>query len=99
MLRYIMKRTFYSLLIIGGVMILTFILFHLSSGDPASTVLGKNPSPEELENMRTALGSVPVFIPERILHLPVSREILCVSRENILLRGKVFSWKKGHFFL
>lgn len=57
MLRYIMKRTFYSLLIIGGVMILTFILFHLSSGDPASTVLGKNPSPEELENMRTALGS------------------------------------------
>lgn len=57
MLRYIVKRSFYSLLIIGGVMILTFILFHLSSGDVAVTVLGKNPSPEELENMRDALGS------------------------------------------
>ena len=57
MLYYILKRSFYSLLIICGVMILTFILFHLSSGDPASTVLGKNPAPEELENMRETLGS------------------------------------------
>ena len=57
MLRYICYRIAYSLLIIAGVMILTFILFRLSAGDPASTVLGKNPAPAELEEMREELGT------------------------------------------
>ena len=57
MLRYIMRRIAYSLLIIAGIMILTFLLFRLSAGDPASTVLGKNPAPAELEAMREELGT------------------------------------------
>ena len=57
MLRYIVHRIAYSLLIIAGIMILTFLLFRLSAGDPASTVLGKNPAPAELEAMREELGT------------------------------------------
>ena len=57
MLRYILRRIAYSLLIIAGIMILTFLLFRLSAGDPAATVLGKNPAPAELEAMREELGT------------------------------------------
>lgn len=52
MFRYALKRIAYSLLIIAGVMILTFLLFRLAAGDPAATVLGKNPTPSEIEDMR-----------------------------------------------
>ena len=57
MFQYAVKRVLYSLLIMAGVLIVTFVLFRVAAGDPASTVLGKNPSAEELENMREALGS------------------------------------------
>ena len=57
MLRYILRRIADSLLIIAGIMILTFLLFRLSAGDPAATVLGKNPAPAELEAMREELGT------------------------------------------
>lgn len=57
MLQYAAKRLLYSLFIIFGVLVITFVLFRVAAGDPAATVLGKNPSAEELENMREALGS------------------------------------------
>lgn len=57
MIRYALRRCAYSILIMFGVLVLTFILFRVAAGDPAATVLGKNPSPEELENMRMQLGS------------------------------------------
>lgn len=57
MLRYILRRCAYSILIMLGVLILTFTLFRVAAGDPAATVLGKNPSAEELEAMRDQLGS------------------------------------------
>lgn len=57
MFRYTLKRIAYSLLIVAGVLILTFLLFRLAAGDPAATVLGKNPAPREIEEMRAELGS------------------------------------------
>lgn len=57
MISYILKRTAYSVLIILGVLIITFVLFRVAAGDPATTVLGKNPSPREIEDMRDSLGS------------------------------------------
>ncbi len=57
MLKYIIKRVFYSFLIIIGVLLLTFILFRLAAGDPARTVLGKKPSPKEIEDLRKTLAS------------------------------------------
>ena len=57
MAAYIIKRVFYSLLIILGIVMLTFILFRVAAGDPAAALLGKNPSPQELENLRNELGA------------------------------------------
>ncbi len=57
MLQFILKRTAYSFLILLGVMILTFILFRVAAGDPSATLLGKNPRPEEVEQLRRSLGS------------------------------------------
>lgn len=45
------------MLIILGVLLLTFMLFRVAAGDPARTVLGKNPSPKEVEAMRMTLSS------------------------------------------
>lgn len=57
MFRYILRRSAYSILIMLGVLLLTFLLFRVAAGDPAAAVLGKNPSPEELELMRERLGT------------------------------------------
>ncbi len=57
MLNYILKRFLYSILIIAGVVLLTFGLFRVAAGDPAAAVLGKNPSPREIEDLRSDLGA------------------------------------------
>lgn len=62
MFNYILRRTIYSLWVIAGVLILTFLLFNLSAGDPAAAVLGKNALPEEIENFRQSIGGdLPLF--------------------------------------
>jgi len=55
--QYIVKRLAFSLLIILGVIAVTFLLFRVAAGDPAAAVLGKNPQPEEIERLRQELGS------------------------------------------
>lgn len=57
MIKYIIRRSAYSSLIIIGVLILTFVLFRIAAGDPAAAVLGKNPSPREIEDLRMELAS------------------------------------------
>lgn len=54
---YIIRRILFSLLVVVGVIILTFLLFRVAAGDPASVVLGKNPTPREIEDKRLELGS------------------------------------------
>ena len=62
MFRYLLRRCAYSLLIMFGVLLVTFFLFRVAAGDPAAAVLGKNPTAEELELMRERLGtSKPLF--------------------------------------
>ncbi len=57
MFNYIIRRIIYSGLVIMGVLLLTFVLFRLAAGDPAAAVLGKNPSPREIEDLRQELGA------------------------------------------
>ncbi len=57
MLKYVLKRSAYSILVIFGVLLVTFFLFRLSAGDPAAVILGKNPSPREIEDLRLELSS------------------------------------------
>ena len=62
MLNFIVRRCFYSLLVICGVMFFTFVLFNLAAGDPASAALGKNARPLEIEAFRRELGAdLPLF--------------------------------------
>lgn len=62
MFEFILRRTAYSLLIILGVLILTFLLFNVGAGDPAGAVLGKNASASEIESLRRRLGGdLPLF--------------------------------------
>ncbi len=56
MLRFILRRTAYSFLILIGILILTFVLFRMAAGDPVAPLLGKNPRPEEVERLRADLG-------------------------------------------
>ncbi|MEG2077055.1 MAG: hypothetical protein RRY34_11175, partial [Victivallaceae bacterium] len=56
MLLWLTKKLIYSISIILGVMLLTFALFQLAAGDPAGALLGKNPTPREVENLRRSLG-------------------------------------------
>ncbi|HSR91344.1 MAG TPA: ABC transporter permease, partial [Gemmatimonadales bacterium] len=39
-----------------GVVTLTFLLLHLAPGDPASQLAGPAATPEQIANLRTALG-------------------------------------------
>ena len=62
MLNYILRRTFYSVWVILGVLLLTFLLFNMAAGDPAAAILGENAFPEEIESFRDQLGSnLPLF--------------------------------------
>ena len=62
MLGFILRKLGYSLLVILGVVLLTFLLFQMAAGDPAAAVLGKNPAPAEIEAMRRELKSdLPLF--------------------------------------
>lgn len=62
MFKYIIRRTFYSVWVIVGVLLLTFVLFNLASGDPAGAILGKNATAEEIDSLRRDLGSdLPLF--------------------------------------
>ncbi len=57
MLPFVIKRLAYSLLIVIGVMVVTFLLFRVAAGDPSAALLGKNPTPDMVESMRAELGS------------------------------------------
>ena len=62
MWNFIVRRFFYSLLVICGVMLLTFVLFNLAAGDPAAAKLGEKAKPAEIEALRRDLGSdLPLF--------------------------------------
>ncbi len=62
MLSFIIRRLGHSVLVMLGVLLLTFLLFQMAAGDPAAAVLGKNPSALEIENLRRELKSdLPLF--------------------------------------
>lgn len=54
--RYIVKRILYSVWILLGIMVVTFLLFRVSAGDPTAVLLGKNPTAADVEAMRDSMG-------------------------------------------
>ncbi len=56
MTAYITRRIIQTVIVLLGVLLLTFILIHLIPGDPALVILGTDSTPEELDRLRSLLG-------------------------------------------
>ncbi len=63
MLRYIVSRLLYSVLVLVVISILTFLIFvKLPAGDPARRAVGRTTTPEQIANARRAFGLDRPFI-------------------------------------
>ncbi|HIJ67481.1 MAG TPA: ABC transporter permease [Planctomycetes bacterium] len=56
MTTYIIRRLLYTIPIVFGVLLLTFILFNLVGGDPAIEMAGKNATAETIAEIRAEYG-------------------------------------------
>ncbi|MBN1186041.1 MAG: ABC transporter permease [Bacteroidales bacterium] len=56
MIKYIVRRLLYSLLILFGVVTLVFFLFNILPGDPARMMMGQRSDEESLNMIRNDLG-------------------------------------------
>ena len=56
MYNYILKKVFYSILVIYGVLTIVFFLFHVLPGDPARMMLDKREDSKQLELIKTKYG-------------------------------------------
>lgn len=56
MLAYIIRRALYVIPVVFGVALVTFVLFNVVGWDPASQMLGRHASKDEIEALRTELG-------------------------------------------
>ena len=57
MLRYLVRRTLFMVLVLFIVSLLTFLIFvKLPAGDPARRAAGKSSTPEQIANARRAFG-------------------------------------------
>lgn len=50
------KRLLQTLIVLFGVLLLTFVLIHMIPGDPAIVILGNDSTPEDLALLRARLG-------------------------------------------
>src|SRR5574341_684039 len=55
-LGYLAWRSLHSLLLLWLVTVVVFGLLHLTPGDPASLMLGEQATPEQIRDLRHALG-------------------------------------------
>lgn len=55
MVTFIIRRVLQTLLVLFGVLLMTFALIHLIPGDPALVILGTDSTPDELERLRHLL--------------------------------------------
>jgi peptide/nickel transport system permease protein len=53
---FLLRRTLSSLVLIGLVTVVVFLLLHVTPGDPATIMLGEQAMPEQVAALRTAMG-------------------------------------------
>ena len=56
MIKYLLQRGVYYLSIFFGIILFSFVLFHIIPSDPARTVLGPNAEQAQVERLREKLG-------------------------------------------
>lgn len=67
MIRYILRRLLHMIPALAGVILLTFVLFNVVGGSPATMVLGMHATPQSLEDYETARGcNLPLFLGRKI---------------------------------
>lgn len=67
MIRFVLRRSGLSLIVVAGVMVLTFLISHVIPGDPAVSWAGPHASMAQIQAARVALGlNKPVW--SQILH-------------------------------
>src|SRR5947208_13664895 len=54
--RFVVRRLLYSLVVLAGVLIVVFTLVHLVPGDPVRIALGTRYTPEAYQALRQASG-------------------------------------------
>lgn len=54
--KYILKRIFFMIPILFGVVVIIFTLMYVTPGDPALAILGENATPEAIEAIHIKLG-------------------------------------------
>lgn len=63
MIRYLLPKAAYYLSIFIGIVLFSFVLFHIMPSDPARAVLGPNASQSQVESLRQKLGlDKPLYI-------------------------------------
>ena len=61
--RYVVQRLLHTLVVLFGVALLTFVLVHMTPGDPVLVILGTDATPDELTRLRHLLGlDQPIFL-------------------------------------
>ena len=56
MFRFLLRRLLLTLPVLIGVATLVFSLIHFVPGDPVQVMLGESASPDDVEQLRRALG-------------------------------------------
>ena len=56
MIGYILKKLLYGLLVMGGVVLVVFVLFNILPGDPARMTMGQRADVQSLEAVRKEFG-------------------------------------------
>jgi peptide/nickel transport system permease protein len=56
MLRFLVRRLLFSIVVIAGVVTITFALMHMIPGDPVDAILGTEANPQTREALRHDLG-------------------------------------------
>lgn len=56
MVNFILRRLLYTIPILFGIALITFLLFNVVGGDPVLTMLGKHANPQTIAELRAELG-------------------------------------------
>jgi peptide/nickel transport system permease protein len=88
MIRYVIRRLLWAVVLFIAVTIVTYIIFFIIPADPARAVAGKNPTPEMIERARHYLGiDKPVyqqylsFLNRLVIHQDLGRSF--ANRESV----------------
>lgn len=97
MVKFILKKFFYGVVVLFGVITTIFFLFNVLPGDPATVMLGQRASKEAVEAVHRNLGTDKP-IPIQYLHYvndlsPISMHNWENNRSLIFLNPEKYSWK------